>query len=116
MQKNWSDRKIAEDVNRYLTKPEIEKKIRKVRKAMEEAAKSLDFIEAAKYRDEIKSLQKQLQYYKMYTLTRFFIFIFLFSFSIKSQELTGIILDETNKKPIPFSSIYLKSEKGCCFK
>ncbi len=58
--KKLEDRKIAEDVNRYLTKPEIEKKIRKVRKAMEEAAKSLDFIEAAKYRDEIKSLQKQL--------------------------------------------------------
>ena len=52
--------KVAEEVNRYLTKPEIEKKIREVRKAMEQAAKSLDFIEAAKYRDEIKSLQEQL--------------------------------------------------------
>ena len=48
----------------------------------------------------------------MHTLSLFFIFIFLFSFSIKSQELSGIILDETNKKPIPFSSIYLKSGKG----
>jgi excinuclease UvrABC nuclease subunit len=27
---------------------------------MEKAAKSLDFIEAAKYRDEIKNLQEQL--------------------------------------------------------
>ena len=53
-------RKVAEEVNRYLTKPEVEKKIREVRKAMEQAAKSLDFIEAAKYRDEIKSLQEQL--------------------------------------------------------
>ena len=53
-------RRVAEEVNRYLTKPEIEKKIREVRKAMEVAAKSLDFIEAAKYRDEIKSLQQQL--------------------------------------------------------
>ncbi|MDG1921011.1 MAG: excinuclease ABC subunit UvrB [Flavobacteriaceae bacterium] len=53
-------RKVAEEVNHYLTKPEIEKKIREVRKAMEQAAKSLDFIEAAKYRDEIKSLQEQL--------------------------------------------------------
>ena len=53
-------RRVAEEVNRYLTKPEIEKKIREVRKAMEVAAKSLDFIEAAKYRDEIKSLQEQL--------------------------------------------------------
>ena len=53
-------RRVAEEVNCYLTKPEIEKKIREVRKAMEVAAKSLDFIEAAKYRDEIKSLQEQL--------------------------------------------------------
>ena len=59
--KKSEDLKIAEEVNRYLTKPEIEKKIREVRKAMEDAAKSLDFIEAAKYRDEIKNLQEQLQ-------------------------------------------------------
>ena len=59
--KKLEDRKIAEEVNRYLTKPEIEKKIREVRKAMEDAAKSLDFIEAAKYRDEIKNLQELLQ-------------------------------------------------------
>ena len=59
--KKLEDRIIAEEVNRYLTKPEIEKKIREVRKAMEDAAKSLDFIEAAKYRDEIKNLQEQLQ-------------------------------------------------------
>ena len=59
--KKLEDLKIAEEVNRYLTKPEIEKKIREVRKAMEDAAKSLDFIEAAKYRDEIKNLQEQLQ-------------------------------------------------------
>ena len=53
-------RKEAEKENRYLTKPQIEKKIRTLRKAMEEAAKSLDFIEAANYRDEIKNLQEQL--------------------------------------------------------
>ena len=53
-------RKEAEEENRYLTKPQIEKKIRTLRKAMEEAAKSLDFIEAANYRDEIKNLQEQL--------------------------------------------------------
>src|SRR6056300_321535 len=53
-------RKVAEEVNRYLTKPEIEKKIRELRKAMEQAAKSLDFIEAANFRDEIKSLQEKL--------------------------------------------------------
>ena len=46
--------------NVYLSKSEIEKKIREIRKAMENAAKSLDFIEAAKFRDEIKILQDQL--------------------------------------------------------
>lgn len=53
-------RKVAEEKNRYLTKPQIEKKIRTMRKEMEQAAKSLDFIEAAKFRDEIKNLQEQL--------------------------------------------------------
>ena len=56
-----SDRKAAEAKNRYLSKDEVEKKIRDSRKAMEAAAKELDFIEAARLRDEIKSLQNQLQ-------------------------------------------------------
>ncbi len=55
------DRKAAEAKNRYLSKEEIEKKIRESRKAMETAAKDLDFIEAARLRDEIKSMQNQLQ-------------------------------------------------------
>ena len=55
------DRKAEEAKNRYLSKEEIEKKIRESRKAMETAAKDLDFIEAARLRDEIKSLQNQLQ-------------------------------------------------------
>ena len=56
-----SDRKAAEAKNRYLSKEEVEKKIRESRKAMEAAAKELDFIEAARLRDEIKSLHNQLQ-------------------------------------------------------
>ena len=43
-----------------FAKEQIEKKIRVSRKEMEEAAKDLDFIEAARLRDEIKSLQNQL--------------------------------------------------------
>lgn len=43
----------------YLTKDQIEKMIREKRKAMEKAAKELDFMQAAKLRDEIKALQKQ---------------------------------------------------------
>ena len=50
----------AEDQMEYLTKPQIEKKIRDIRKAMEIAAKELDFMMAAKLRDRIKTFQKQL--------------------------------------------------------
>lgn len=50
----------AEPVIEYLSKPEIEKKIRELRKLMEKAAKELDFMQAAKYRDEIKNLQEKL--------------------------------------------------------
>lgn len=52
--------KAAEPESLYLTKPEIEKKIRDLRKMMEKAAKELNFIEAAKFRDEIKSLQEKI--------------------------------------------------------
>jgi len=55
-----SERKAVEAKNRFLTKEQIEKKIRVSRKEMEKAAKNLDFIEAARLRDEIKSLQNQL--------------------------------------------------------
>src|SRR5690554_4500701 len=51
----------AESEVEYLTKPQIEKKIRDTRKAMEKAAKDLDFMLAAKFRDRIKTYQKQLE-------------------------------------------------------
>ncbi|MFM9824771.1 excinuclease ABC subunit UvrB [Flavobacterium sp.] len=50
----------AEPVTEYLSKPEIEKRIREKRKAMEKAAKDLDFMQAAKLRDEIKLLQEKI--------------------------------------------------------
>ena len=50
----------AEAATEYLAKPEIEKRIRDKRKSMEKAAKDLDFMQAAKFRDEIKALQTQL--------------------------------------------------------
>ncbi|MGB2153441.1 MAG: helicase-related protein, partial [Flavobacteriaceae bacterium] len=53
-------KKAAEEATRYLTKPQIEQKIRDTRKLMEKAAKDLDFIEAARFRDEIKNLKEQL--------------------------------------------------------
>ncbi|MGB0256681.1 MAG: excinuclease ABC subunit UvrB [Flavobacteriaceae bacterium] len=53
-------RKAAEAEQRYQTPEEIEQKIREIRKAMERAAKELDFIQAAQLRDEIQHLQKKL--------------------------------------------------------
>nr|WP_314896841.1 excinuclease ABC subunit UvrB [uncultured Flavobacterium sp.] len=50
----------AEPITEYLSKPDIEKRIREKRKNMEKAAKELDFMQAAKLRDEIKALQGQL--------------------------------------------------------
>ncbi len=52
--------KAAEPESLYLTKPQIEQKIRDARKAMEKAAKDLDFLQAAKFRDEIKMLQEKI--------------------------------------------------------
>ena len=50
----------AEPITEYLSKTEVDKRIRDKRKAMEKAAKDLDFMQAAKLRDEIKALQGQL--------------------------------------------------------
>lgn len=50
----------AEPETTYLSKTEIEKLIREKRKSMEKAAKDLDFMQAAKLRDDIKRLQQQL--------------------------------------------------------
>ena len=51
----------AEQDTEYLSKPQLEKRIRETRKAMETAAKELDFMEAAKLRDQIKRMQEQVK-------------------------------------------------------
>ncbi len=51
----------AEENDKFLTKAQLEKKIRDTRKEMEKAAKDLDFIMAAKLRDKIKQYQKQME-------------------------------------------------------
>ncbi|MBQ0786580.1 MAG: excinuclease ABC subunit UvrB [Oceanihabitans sp.] len=53
--------RAAEPESEYLSKGELEKKIRDKRKVMEQAAKALDFLVAAKLRDEIKSYQGKLE-------------------------------------------------------
>jgi len=47
----------ADPVIKYMGKPELEKAIDKSKKQMEKAAKELDFIEAARFRDEMYALQ-----------------------------------------------------------
>jgi excinuclease ABC subunit B len=51
----------AEDQADYSTIPQIEKGIVKIRKEMEKAAKDMDFMEAARLRDEMFRMQKQLE-------------------------------------------------------
>ena len=51
--------RAAEPDLEYMTKEQVDKMIKEKRKAMEKAAKELDFMQAAKLRDEIKSLQEQ---------------------------------------------------------
>jgi excinuclease ABC subunit B len=51
----------AEEQAQYKTIPQMEKAIAKTKKEMEKAARDLDFIEAAKLRDEMFRLQKELE-------------------------------------------------------
>jgi excinuclease ABC subunit B len=51
----------AEDQAEYKTIPQMEKGIAKIKKQMEKAAKDLDFMEAARLRDEMFRLQKELE-------------------------------------------------------
>jgi len=53
--------KASEPENAYLAAPELEQKIRDTRKLMESAAKDLDFLNAAQFRDQIKTYQKKLE-------------------------------------------------------
>jgi excinuclease ABC subunit B len=58
-QRNQTSFEAEEPRTEYATSQELEKAIKKLRKAMEAAAKELDFIEAARIRDEIATLEKQ---------------------------------------------------------
>jgi excinuclease ABC subunit B len=50
----------ADPLIQYLSKEKLQKLISRNRKAMEEAVKELDFLEAARLRDELKILQEKL--------------------------------------------------------
>ena len=51
----------ADPIVQYMTKPQMEKAIERTRKQMQEAAKNLEFIEAAQYRDELLRLEDILK-------------------------------------------------------
>ena len=54
----------AEDQEVYQTIPQVEKAVVKTRKEMEKAARDLDFMEAARLRDDMLLLQKKLEQMK----------------------------------------------------
>ena len=51
----------ADPIVEYMSRPQLEKSIARTRKLMTEAAKRLDFIEAAQYRDELLKLEEILK-------------------------------------------------------
>lgn len=53
--------KAAEEEVTYFSENQLEERIRMIRKKMEGAAKDLDFMSAARYRDELKMLQEKLK-------------------------------------------------------
>ena len=51
-------------VNEFKNQKDLEKEIKRIRKLMEKAAKNLDFIEAAEFRDQMRGLQKLEKQFK----------------------------------------------------
>lgn len=51
----------ADPIVQYMSRPQLEKSIERTRKLMQEAAKKLDFIEAAQYRDELLKMEDLLK-------------------------------------------------------
>ena len=51
----------ADPIVARMTRPQLEKSIQETTRLMKEAAKKLDFLQAAQYRDEILRLQKELE-------------------------------------------------------
>ena len=47
----------ADPVVQYMSKAQLEKSMERTRKLMQEAAKKLEFIEAAQYRDELLKME-----------------------------------------------------------
>ena len=56
-----SNTMAGDPIVQYMTKPQMEKTIERTRKLMQEAAKKLEFIEAAQYRDELLKLEDMMK-------------------------------------------------------
>lgn len=52
---------VADPIMEYMTRDQLEKSIERSRKLMQEAAKKLDFIEAAQYQDEMLRMEEMLK-------------------------------------------------------
>ncbi len=52
---------VADPIVEYMSKPQLEKSIQRTRKLMQQAAKKLEFIEAAQYRDELLKLEELMK-------------------------------------------------------
>jgi excinuclease ABC subunit B len=53
--------KVAEEQSDYITIPQLEKHVQKLKKTMEKAAKDLDFMEAARLRDLMFEAKEKLE-------------------------------------------------------
>ena len=52
---------VADPVIQYMNRTQLEKAIERTKKLMQDAAKKMDFLEAAQYRDEMLKLQELIQ-------------------------------------------------------
>jgi excinuclease ABC subunit B len=56
-----STRAVADPIMAYMSKDQLQKSIEHTRKLMTEAAKKLDFIQAAQYRDELLKMEEMMK-------------------------------------------------------
>jgi excinuclease ABC subunit B len=61
IEKEMTDSLAADPIVQYMTKPELQKSIDKTKKEMALAAKEMDFLMAAKMRDEMYALERIME-------------------------------------------------------
>ena len=60
LEEEASSSSAADPIVQYMSRAQLEKSIERTKKLMQEAAKKLDFIEAAQYRDEVLKMEELL--------------------------------------------------------